>query len=95
MSSIALTQPVARGPEVISALNWRPVRLGDHVAIMDANASLLAGRLGEMTDKLLDLAALFSGQPRAVIDDIGDADAQRVMDSLGDHLSAYLAKSQK
>jgi hypothetical protein len=95
MTTIQLSVPLAKGPEVITEITWRKIRLGDYPIIMTACGSLAQGQLGAFSEDLLNLVAHFSGLPRSVVDDIDEVDGEPVLNSLSDHLAAHTAKLKK
>lgn len=95
MTTITLKRPVANGPEIVKSFTWRPIKLGDYPTIMKAVSSLSEGRLGEFSDDLLGLVSHFSGQPRAVVNEIDEVDGQSVLDSLAAHLAQHMSKVAK
>lgn len=89
MTTIALSRPIANGPELVSSLTLRQPRLGDSPILMRAYAAFATGDVGSLADHLLDVLAAVTSLPRVVVDQIDPVDLDAVFDGLTQFIGEY------
>ena len=92
MTTIQLSVPVAKGPELIRTLTLRAIKLGDTPLLMRGAAAFATGNFGGLSDDVISILAQLSGLPRSVVDEIDAADLEPVLEGLTKHIAAYTTK---